>query len=151
MQTYPVRLSKSSISVFITAFLLLCAVAFSVYADGPVMPGQAPAGAAAPVAGQPLASGPQQSPFGMMMPLLIMFAVVYFLMIRPQQKKAKNQQQMITALTHGDEVVTSSGFLGKITGIADKVVTLELADNCKVKVLKSQIAQVIKGQIKDLA
>ena len=138
--------------VLITLFLT---VVSTVYADGPVLPGQSSAGGA--VATAPLATGtapagvPQQSPFGMMMPILIMFGVVYFMMIRPQQKKAKAQQVMIGALSDGDQVVTSSGILGKITGIAEKVVTLEIADDVRIKILKSQVSQVVKGSIKDLA
>ena len=83
-------------------------------------------------------------------PLRVDVWVVYFLMIRPQQKKMKEQQDMLTALKHGDEIVTNSGLLGKVTGIADKVVTLEIADGVRVKMMKSQVAQVIKGSIKDL-
>jgi preprotein translocase subunit YajC len=114
-------------------------------AEGPALP----AGSGAPAGGAP-AQPQQPSAFGMMVPFLLMFAVVYFLMIRPQQKKAKEQQQMLTALKHGDEVVTSSGMLGTITGITDKVVTLEVADNVRVKMLKTQVSQVVKGQLKDL-
>ena len=80
-----------------------------------------------------------------------MFGVIYFLMIRPQQKKMKEQQAMMSQLKQGDEVLTNSGILGKITGVTDKVVTVEVADNVRVKMLKSQVSQVIKGQIKDLA
>lgn len=114
-------------------------------ADGPALPAgatQVPTGAGQP---QPPGMG------SMMFPMLAIFAVFYFLMIRPQQKKVKEQQDMIGALKHGDDVVTSSGLLGRVTGITDKVVTLELADNVRVKMLKSQVAQVVKGQIKDLA
>jgi len=84
-------------------------------------------------------------------PLVLMFGVIYFLMIRPQQKKMKEQQQMLSSLKQGDEILTNSGILGKVTGITDKVVTVEVADNVRVKMLKSQVSQVIKGQIKDLA
>ncbi len=84
-------------------------------------------------------------------PFLLMFAVLYFLVLRPQQKKMKEQQQMISSLKQGDEIVTSSGLLGKVTGITEKVVTLEIADDVRVKMLKSQVSQVVKGQIKDLA
>jgi preprotein translocase subunit YajC len=94
---------------------------------------------------------PQPGIGGMLVPFAAMFAVVYFLMIRPQQKKMKEQQEMLTALKHGDEVLTASGILGKVTGITDKVVTLEVADNVRLKMMKSQVTQVIKGQIKDLA
>ena len=112
----------------------------AAFAEGPAVP----AGSGAPTGTQ------QPGMAGMLIPFLAMFAVVYFLMIRPQQKKMREQQNMLTALQHGDEVVTSAGILGKITGITDKVVTLEVADNVRIKVMKSQIAQVVKGGIKDL-
>jgi preprotein translocase subunit YajC len=116
----------------------------------PVLLASAGAWADAPAAGLP--GAPAQPGFaGMVLPFAAMFAVVYFLMIRPQQKKVKEQQQLLQTLKDGDEVLTASGFLGKITGITDKVVTLEVADGVHVKMLKSQISQVIKGQLKDLA
>ncbi len=110
-------------------------------ADGPV-----PAGAAVATS----AAASQPSTLGMIFPFVLMFGVVYFLMIRPQQKKMKEQQALLAALKTGDEVVTSSGLLGKISGIAEKVVTLDLGNNVKVKMLKSQVAQVVKGQINEL-
>ncbi|MBI3534930.1 MAG: preprotein translocase subunit YajC [Deltaproteobacteria bacterium] len=87
----------------------------------------------------------------MIFPFVLMFGVIYFLMIRPQQKKAKEQQSMLSSMSQGDQVLTNSGILGKITGIADKFVTVEIADDVKIKMLKSQVSQVIKGQsIKEL-
>ncbi|MBI2712724.1 MAG: preprotein translocase subunit YajC [Bdellovibrio sp.] len=83
-------------------------------------------------------------------PFILMFAVMYFLILRPQQKRMKEQQNMISALKHGDEILTASGILGKVTGIADKVLTVEIADNVRIKLLKSQVSQVVKGPIKDL-
>lgn len=118
----------------------------------------APTGAAQTTAATPSATnglfggGSAEKPgiLGMVLPFAVMFAVLYFLMIRPQQKKMKEQQNLMGSLKQGDEVLTSSGLLGKITGVTDKVVTLEIADNVRVKILKSQIAQVVKGPIKDL-
>jgi preprotein translocase subunit YajC len=110
--------------------------------------------AAAPAvpAGTPAATGaPAMSAWANMVPLLLMFGVFYFLMIRPQQKKMKEQQAMLSALQQGDQVLTQSGLIGKVFGIQDKVVTVEIADNVKVKMLKSQVTQVIKGQIGDIA
>ncbi len=138
----------------VKAFFFLISVAYlSVFgalalADGPAVP----AGTSAPVSGAP-ATGFGQQPGGLMAfaPFLLMFGVVYFLMLRPQQKKVREQQEMITALKHGDEVVTASGLIGKVTGITEKVVTVEVADNVRVKMMKSQVSQVIKGSIKDLA
>lgn len=82
----------------------------------------------------------------MLVPLLLMFGVMYFLMIRPQQKKMKQHQEMLKALSQGDEVVTASGILGKVAGLTEKIVTVEVANNVKIKFLKSQISQVLKGQ-----
>lgn len=112
-------------------------------ADNPV-----PAGTA--TGAQP-AQAPQQGFGSMMVPFVLMFGVIYFLMIRPQQKKMKEQQQMMSELKQGDDILTSSGILGKVTGVTDKVVTVEVADNVRVKMLKTQVSQVIKGQFKDLA
>jgi preprotein translocase subunit YajC len=136
-------------------FFGACAVVFTLvalpiyisspfaYADGPAVPA-----GGAPVSTAPIGA-PAQSPLGMMLPFVAMFGVIYFLMIRPQQKKVKEQQTMLGALKHGDEIVTSSGMLGTVTGITDKVVTVEVADNVRVKMLKSQVSQVIKGPLKD--
>ncbi|HAR41530.1 MAG TPA: preprotein translocase subunit YajC [Bdellovibrionales bacterium] len=86
----------------------------------------------------------------MLVPFIAMFAVVYFLMIRPQQKKMKQQQAMLSSLQTGDEVITNSGIIGRIAGMTEKVVTLEISDGVKIKILRSQVGQVVKGQIKDL-
>lgn len=68
-----------------------------------------------------------------------LFAIMYFVLIRPQQKQAKDQQTMIASLKKGDEVVTQGGMLGKIFSVADKVVTLEVSPGTKLRVLKSSI------------
>ncbi len=111
--------------------------------------GTAPADGAAGAAGQP-------GMFASLFPMVAIFGIFYFLMIRPQQKRLLEEQNrkkdLLENLKHGDEVVMNSGLLGKVTGIADKVITLEVADDVKVKMLKNQVSQVIKqGQIKDLA
>lgn len=85
------------------------------------------------------ATGPQQPAWVSFAPFVLIFLVMYFLMIRPQKKRMEEEQAFISKLTHGDEVFTKSGILGKITGIADKVVTLELEGGSKMKVLKSHI------------
>lgn len=138
--------------------MILLTYAVMAWADAPAVPaGSQVADAAASAAsssGQAAAAGQPGQPglMGMLFPFLMMFGVIYFLMIRPQQKKFKEQQAMLTQLKHGDEVVTSAGLLGTIRGITDKVVTLELDEDVRVKVLKSTVAQVLKGQqVKDLA
>ena len=83
----------------------------------------------------------------MVLPFVLMFGVLYFLMIRPQQKKMKNHQKLLSEIKKGDEVLTNSGFLGKVTGMTEKVVTLELATNVRVKMMKNQVSQVVKGQV----
>lgn len=88
---------------------------------------------------QAATGAPQQSPFVSFIPFVLIFLVMYFLMIRPQKKMREKEQQFLAKLNHGDEVYTKSGMLGKITGIADQVVTLETESGAKIKVLKSFI------------
>ncbi|MBA3326482.1 MAG: preprotein translocase subunit YajC [Rhodobacteraceae bacterium] len=75
-------------------------------------------------------------------PILLIFVIMYFLMIRPQQKKVKEHKSMVEALRRGDQVVTSGGMIGKVVKVADAEVEVELAPNVKVRVVKSTIAQV---------
>ncbi len=91
------------------------------------------------------ASAAQQAPWMSMVPFVLIFLVMYFLMIRPQKKKMQEEQEFLTKLTQGDEVFTKSGILGKITGIADKVVTLEIEGGAKMKILKSHIGGSAKA------
>jgi preprotein translocase subunit YajC len=75
--------------------------------------------------------------------------VFYFLLIRPQQKRMKDQQAMLGRLAAGDEVVTTGGILGRITEVNDTFVTLEIADGVRIKVQKAQITQLMpKGTLK---
>ena len=80
------------------------------------------------------------SPIMAFLPLIIIFAIFYFLLIRPQQKRAREHQAFIQGLKRGDEVVTAGGLIGKVTGLTDQVVTLEVADKVRVKVSRNQIA-----------
>ncbi|MDH3360047.1 MAG: preprotein translocase subunit YajC [Desulfobulbaceae bacterium] len=90
--------------------------------------------AADAAAGAPPAGGIMQ-----LLPLILIFVVFYFLLIRPQQKKAKDHAQFLGALEKGQLVVTSGGIQGKITGITEKVVTLEVADNVRIKVSRPYV------------
>ena len=72
-------------------------------------------------------------------PLILIFAVFYFMLIRPQQKQAKLQQQFLNEMKNGNKVVTKGGIHGTITGLTDTVVTLEIADNVRIKVSRSSI------------
>ncbi len=139
-------LARLVVAVALIAPVLVTTLA---YAEGPALPAGSPGGGGAGVPG--LAEGPQGP--GMMatfFPFILIMGVMFLFVIRPQQKKVKEQQEMLNSLKHGDEILTSSGILGTITGITDKVVTLEVAENVRLKMLKSQISQVIKGQIPDL-
>lgn len=73
------------------------------------------------------------------LPLVLIFVVFYFLLIRPQQKKAKEHQDFLSNIKKGDMVVTNGGLHGKITGLTDKVVTLEIAENVRVKVSRTHV------------
>lgn len=78
-----------------------------------------------------------------------LFALMYFLLIRPQQKRAKEHRKLVEALTKGEEVITNGGILGKITETSDQYITLEIANNVQVKMQRHAIAAVLpKGSIK---
>ena len=80
------------------------------------------------------------------LPLILLFAVFYFLLIRPQQKRAKTHKQFMENLKKGDRVVTSGGLYGTITGVTDDAVTIEVAEKVRVKILKGAVADYAKGE-----
>ncbi|MGY0197343.1 preprotein translocase subunit YajC [Leptothrix sp. BB-4] len=99
---------------------------------------QAPA--AAPAGGSSLMS---------LLPLVLMFVVLYFVMIRPQQKRQKEHRAMIDALAKGDEVVTAGGLLGKVTKVGETYISIELATGVEAQCQRSSIVQVLpKGTLK---
>ncbi len=82
------------------------------------------------------------------LPLILIFVVFYFMLIRPQMKRAKEHKKLVVELSKGDEIVTNGGILGKITDLSDSFVTMELADNVNIKVQRHAIANVMpKGTI----
>ena len=84
-----------------------------------------------------------------MLPLVLMFVVLYFVMIRPQMKKSKEHRAMVDALAKGDEVVTGGGMLGKVTKLGDNYVSLEIASGVEIQIQRSAVVQVLpKGSIK---
>ena len=84
-----------------------------------------------------------------MLPLVLMFVVLYFVMIRPQMKKQKETRSMLDALAKGDEVVTQGGIVGKISKLGDTFVSLEIAANTEVQVQRVAVIQVLpKGTLK---
>ena len=76
--------------------------------------------------------------------MVAIFAIFYFLLIRPQQKKQKETKEMLGNLAHGDTIITVGGLHGKITAVAEQIVTLEVADNVKIKVSRGHIATIIQ-------
>lgn len=106
------------------------------------------AGTGVPASTPAPSQAPQPSTFGMILPFALMAFVFYFLMIRPQQAKAKEQETMVNSLQKGEEVITRSGIIGRIHGIAEKFITLEVDQNVRIKILKSQIETVLRGEQK---
>lgn len=76
-------------------------------------------------------------------PIILLFLVFYFLLIRPQQKRAKEHREMVARLKKDDQVLTTGGLYGRVTGLTDTVVTLEIADRVRVKVSRNHIAAVV--------
>jgi preprotein translocase subunit YajC len=98
---------------------------------------------------QTAAGGDTQSSLMSMLPLVLMFVVLYFVMIRPQMKKQKEHRAMIDALAKGDEVITAGGLLGKVSKLGDGYLTLEVASGVEVQMQRSAVVQVLpKGTIK---
>jgi preprotein translocase subunit YajC len=98
--------------------------------------------AMAPAQGQ----GGQQNPMSFFIFMALLFAVFYFILIRPQQKRQKEHRQLLGNLKKGDKVITSGGIQGTVVGLSDTVVTVEIADKVKVKVGKNYIAGVMKPE-----
>jgi preprotein translocase subunit YajC len=112
------------ISTVTTSFVLMVAAPMMALAQG----GDAPKGGM----------------LDLMLPMLLMFGVIYLLIIRPQKKQAEKHQNFLKNLAKGEEVVTTGGLVGKITGIADATVTLEIGERNKVKVLKSHVSRTFQ-------
>ncbi len=82
-------------------------------------------------------------PFGFLLPMVVIFAAFYFLLIRPQQKKQKAHTALISALKEGDEILTAGGILGKITGVSDHYVVVSISDNTEIKMQKASVSQIV--------
>lgn len=100
---------------------------------------------------QAATGAPAQNPLMSFVPFVLVFVVMYFFMIRPQKKRMQEEQSFLSKLGHGDEIFTKSGILGRISGITDKVVTLELEGGTKMKVLKSHIGGSSKSVLETAA
>ncbi len=89
-------------------------------------------------------AGGGMAAFQQIIPLVFMFAIFYFLLIRPQQKKAKEHKALLESMKKGDNVITAGGVHGKITAVENDLVTLEVANNVNIKITKSYIAAIKK-------
>ncbi len=86
--------------------------------------------------------GPQVNPIVTFAPFILIFVIFYFMLIRPQQKKAKQRQEMIQALKKGDRVITMGGLIGTVTNLGDKIITIQVAEGVRVKVLRKNIEEL---------
>lgn len=93
--------------------------------------------------GGPDGSGPSQ--LVSLLPIVLMFAILYFLLIRPQQTRAREHQTMVANLRRNDEIITSGGIHGRIQSIADKVLVVEIAPNVRIRLDRDQVASVVGG------
>ena len=86
-----------------------------------------------------------------LLPIVLMFVLLYFMMIRPQMKRQKEMKSMVEALKSGDEIITAGGILGKITKIGDHYLTVEIADNAQIVVQRAAVQTLLpKGTIKSI-
>lgn len=97
----------------------------------------------------PAATGGAESSLLSLLPLVLMFVVLYFIMIRPQMKRQKEHKAMVDALAKGDEIVTAGGLAGRISKLGDSYIGVEIADGVEVQVQRNAVAQVLpKGTLK---
>ncbi len=85
----------------------------------------------------------QADPLLSFLPLILIFVIFYFLLIRPQSKRAKEHKKMVEALSKGDEIVTTGGMLGKITDVGENFVSVQVAENVTIKVQRNAVANVM--------
>lgn len=94
---------------------------------------------------------PQPSPFMSLLPLVLIFAVFWFLIIRPQTKRAKQHREMVAALKAGDEIVTQGGLLGRVVAVNDAFLTVEIANQVQVRVQRQMVGTIMpKGTVASL-
>ncbi|MCM1280387.1 MAG: preprotein translocase subunit YajC [Alistipes senegalensis] len=100
---------------------------------------------------QSLSSGLNMDSIGNFLPIILMFVLLYFLMIRPQQRKQKEQKEMVQALAVGDEIITSGGLLGAVAAVGENHIAMETASGARILVQKSAIVgQLPKGTLENL-
>lgn len=91
------------------------------------------------------ASGQGASGFSSLIPLILMFVIFYFLLIRPQQKKTKDHREMLSRLKKGDRIITSGGLHGRITAVSEATLTVEIADKVRVKIARGNVSQIYQS------
>ena len=91
------------------------------------------------------ATGQGAGGFSSLIPIILMFVIFYFLLIRPQQKKSKEHREMINRLKKGDRIITSGGLHGRITAVNETTMTVEIADKVRVKIARANVAQLLTG------
>ena len=94
-------------------------------------------------------AAPGPSPIVSLMPIALMFLILYFLLIRPQQRRAREHDTMVQNLKRNDEIVTTGGIHGRIQAISDKVLTVEIAPNVRIRLERAQVASVVHGAKSD--
>jgi preprotein translocase subunit YajC len=105
----------------------------------------------APAQAQAAGAGAQPSPWQFPIMMVGFFALMYFFMIRPQMKRQKAQQEMLSKLAKGDEVITNGGIVGRVENVGDSFITIEIASNVQVKLQKGAISAVLpKGTLKSI-
>lgn len=103
------------------------------------------------VAGGTTAAGPASAGLAEFLPLILLFVIFYFMLIRPQMKRAKEHKLLVESLAKGDEIVTNGGLLGTITDLGENFIALEIASGTEVKIQRGAIANVLpKGSLKTL-
>lgn len=98
----------------------------------------------AQAATSPTGAQPGGSPFGLFVPMILLFVIMYFLMIRPQQKRQKEHEKLVSALKTGDRVITNAGIHGIIANVKDRTVVVKVADNVKIEFDRAAITTVTK-------
>ncbi|MFZ9053588.1 MAG: preprotein translocase subunit YajC [Woeseiaceae bacterium] len=93
----------------------------------------------------------QGDPFGFLLPMIVIFVAFYFLLIRPQQKKQKAHAALVANLKVGDEVLTAGGILGKITGVSEHYLVVQISDHTEIKMQKASVSQVVPKDTYDNA
>ena len=91
------------------------------------------------------ADGKVASPLASFVPLIVLMVIFWFLLIRPQQKKQKMHQQMLTKIKSGDRVVTSSGIIGTVVAVKEKSITVRTAGDTKLELTKGAVAEIVEG------